>query len=236
MRILGLIPARGGSKGIPRKNLAPFAGKPLIEWTFEAALAAPSLDDVLLSTDDEEIAECGRLAGLQVPFLRPAALAGDKTPTIHVVIHVLEELDSMGERYDAVCLLQPTNPLRLPEDIEAAVQILCGSDVDSVVSFAPIPDVHNPHWAYLENEDGTVRNAMGGEPISRRQDLPRAWYREGSIYVTRTAALLEQMSLYGKRILPYFMPADRCGGIDTREELDVLEQQFKSNGARKPGA
>src|SRR6185437_13209048 len=110
MRILGIIPARGGSKGVPRKNIKLLAGKPLLAYTAEAALKVPSLSSVILSTDDPEIAETGKQLGLSVPFLRPSELAGDTTPTLPVVQHALNFLKTSGEEYDAVCLLQATNP------------------------------------------------------------------------------------------------------------------------------
>jgi CMP-N-acetylneuraminic acid synthetase len=113
-RVLGLIPARAGSKGVPRKNLKLLCGKPLLEYTAEAALAASRLSRVILSTEDEEIAEAGRRCGLEVPFLRPSELAADESPMLPVAQHAMGRLESAGDRFDALCLLQPTNPLRRP--------------------------------------------------------------------------------------------------------------------------
>ena len=231
MNVLGLIPARGGSKGIPRKNLVPFRGKPLLLWTCEAALTAESLCDVVLSTDDDEIAALARLAGVRVPFLRSPALARDDTPTLPVVQDALAHLKSTGSTYDAVCLLQPTNPLRAPRDIDAAVALLASRpDADSVVSVAEIPAVHHPFWAYLASADGSLRRAVPHALPARRQDLPPAWYREGALYVTRTRAI-EGGSLYGEKTLPYLMPASRSGGIDTSEDLRSLESRPATAGA-----
>src|SRR5262245_20247676 len=135
MRVLGIVTARGGSKGIPRKNIAPLLGKPLLTYTANAALAAKRLTRVVLSTDDEEIARIGREAGLDIPFLRPAELAKDDTPTIPVLQDTLLKLDAYGERFDAVLTLQPTNPLRLSEDIDGSIELLETTGADSVISF-----------------------------------------------------------------------------------------------------
>ncbi len=225
MRVLGLIPARGGSKGVLRKNLVVFAGKPLLVWTCEAALAASSLDAVVLSTDDPEIAACGEAAGVHVPFRRAAELAADDTPTLDVVRDALERLAAAGETYDAVCVLQPTNPLRRPEDIDAAVLQLEREGVDAVVSVAPVPHEHHPFWTYVLDDQGLLRKAVEGEVIPRRQELPQAWFREGSIYLVRTSVVLEQRSLYGERCSAYRIPAERSGGIDSMDDLVRLERQ-----------
>ena len=124
LRVLGIVTARGGSKGIPRKNTVPVAGKPLLAYTAEAALAARNLARVVLSTDDEEIAQAGRACGLEVPFLRPAELARDDTPSLPVIQDVVRRLETAGDRYDAVFTLQPTNPLRTVEDIDGAIELL----------------------------------------------------------------------------------------------------------------
>ena len=186
MRVLGIVPARGGSKGIPHKNITPLCGKPLLWYTAEAALAAQTLTDVVLSTDDEAIAEVGRRCGLEVPFLRPAELAQDTTPTLPVLQHAVHTLEAAGRSYDAVCLLQPTNPLRRAAHIDGCVRLLQEEQVDSVVTVLPVPHHYNPHWVLFADEDGRLYWSMGDpEPIPRRQLLPPAWHREGSVYVVR---------------------------------------------------
>lgn len=225
MRILGLIPARGGSKGIPRKNLAPFRGRPLLQWTCEAALRSRELSSVVLTTEDAEIAERGRAFGVRVPFLRPRELALDATPSLPVVQHALRALAETGEEYDAVCLLQPTNPLRTAEDIDAACRRLGESGADSVVSVGRVPSHFHPMWTYLLDERGDLRQALPGAVVPRRQDLPPAFWREGSLYVTLARILLAGNSLYGSRVAPYFMPEERSGGIDTPEDLAELERR-----------
>ncbi len=139
IEVLGLIPARGGSKGVPRKNLRLLCGKPLLQYTAEAALAARRLSRVILSTDDEEIAAIGRRCGLEVPFLRPAELAADDSSTLPVVQHAVRWMESHMARFEAICLLQPTTPLRRAEDIDACIVLLEQSGADSVVTVLQSP-------------------------------------------------------------------------------------------------
>ncbi len=226
MRILGLIPARGGSKGIPRKNLALLRGRPLLAWTCEAALAAQELAAVVLSTDDDEIAGCGRRCGVRVPFLRPADLALDTTPSLPVVQHALKAMEALDGRYDAVCLLQPTNPLRAANDIDAACTLFRAGGADSVVAVRPVPAHFHPFWTYLEDAEGCLVQAAGRGVVARRQDLPPAFWREGSVYVTARDTLLEHASLYGARMQPYLVPEERCGNIDTLRDLQEMERRM----------
>jgi CMP-N,N'-diacetyllegionaminic acid synthase len=220
VRVLGVIPARGGSKGVPRKNIRPLCGKPLLAWTAEAALAASCLDRVVLSTEDEEIAEVGRGLGLEVPFMRPAELAEDTTPTLPVLQHVLRSLEDRGDTYDAVCLLQPTHPLRPSAWIDGCVALFEASDADSVFTTVAVPVEYNPHWLYLARPDGTLYVSTGVDaPIPRRQDLPAAFRREGSVYVTLTTVILEQNSLYGSRTFGHPVPSEFSVNIDTPTDL-----------------
>lgn len=219
MRVLGLIPARGGSKGIPRKNIRPLGGKPLLQWTAEAALGANLLTRVVLSTEDEEIAAVGRSCGLDVPFMRPMELARDETPTLPVVQHALHALEASGDTFDAVCLLQPTSPFRLADDIDGCIALLGSSTADSVVTVLPVPAEHNPHWVYFGVPNGELRLSTGeSQPIPRRQSLPPAWHREGSVYVTRTAVVLDG-SLYGARVVGYPIDASKSVNIDDMDDF-----------------
>lgn len=224
MRVLALIPARGGSKGVPRKNIKPLAGKPLLAYTAEAALAAKHLTRIVLSTDDEEIAAVGRACGLDVPFLRPAELALDTTPTLPVVQHALRWLMSEGETFDALCLLQPTNPLRRAADIDACLELFAAQQADTVFTVLRVPAEHNPHWVYFKTDDGSLRLSTGeAAPIPRRQDLPAAFHREGSVYVTRTEIVLAQNSLYSQRVLGFEIDPSRSVNIDTPEDWAKAE-------------
>jgi CMP-N,N'-diacetyllegionaminic acid synthase len=225
LRVLGLIPARGGSKGVPGKNLRSLGGKPLLAWTAEAALAARSLDRVILSTDDSAIAMLGRSLHLDVPFLRPAELAKDETPTLDVVVHALRWLERAGDPYDAVALLQPTSPFRSPELIDRAVALLQEREATSVVTMRPVPHRYHPHWVFLRQEDGGVRLTTGErDPIPRRQMLPEALARDGRLYVTRSWVVLEQRSLYGDRCFPLCVPDEEDVNLDTLEDFAHAER------------
>ncbi len=235
MRVLGLIPARGGSKGVPRKNIKLLAGKPLLAYTAEAALAAKRLARVVLSTDDAEIAEVGKESGVEVPFFRPAELAEDSTPTLPVVQHALSFLERQGDRFDAVCLLQPTNPLRRAGDIDACIELMEHHAADCVVSVLRVPAEHNPHWVYFVNSDGSLRLSTGETtPIPRRQELPPAFHREGSIYITRRDVVMTQNSLFGARVVGYEMTPSLSVNIDTPEDWKLAEQLIvaKSSAAK----
>ncbi|MES1242672.1 MAG: acylneuraminate cytidylyltransferase family protein [Acidobacteriota bacterium] len=224
MRVLGLIPARGGSKGIPGKNVRLFGGRPLLAWTAEAALASTRLARTVLSTDDEGIAETGRRCGLDVPFLRPAELARDDTPTLPVVRHALEVLGDGGDGFDAVCLLQPTSPFRRAGDIDACIALLEERDLDAVVSVLPVPAEHNPHWVYFE-DGGLLRLATGeDQPVPRRQELPPAFHRDGSVYVTRREIVMAG-SLYGRRLGGYVMP-EAGVNLDTPADWERAERRI----------
>lgn len=225
MRVLGLIPARGGSKGVPRKNIRLLSGKPLIAYTAEAALAAKRLARVILSTEDAEIAAVGQSLGVEVPFLRPSELAQDDTPTLPVVQHTLRWLEEHDSYFDAVCLLQPTCPLRRPADIDASIELLERSDADSVISVLPVPLEYNPHWVYFQDKGGWLHLSMGEDaPISRRQDLPPAFHREGSIYVSRRDIVMEQNCFYGKHLIGYPIEPQYSVNIDTEEDWARAEK------------
>lgn len=227
MKIVGLIPARGGSKGVPRKNIRNLRGKPLLAYTAESALAAKFLSRVVLSTEDEEIAEVGRNYGIDVPFLRPFELAQDKTPSLPVVQHALSILEKNGEHFDAVCLLQPTNPLRRSQDIDACIELFIESNADCVVSVLPVPHEYNPKWVFWKDNKGKMSLATGDEEIiPRRQDLPPAFHRDGSVYLTRSEIIIKDQSLYGKNILGYEISPEFSANIDTEEDWQRIEKRI----------
>lgn len=228
MRVLGVIPARGGSKGIPRKNIRLLGGKPLIAWTIEAARQSRLLTRVILSTEDEEIAAVGRQWGVEVPFLRPAELAQDDTPTLPVVLHALRELEHRGEKYDAVCLLQPTAPLRKPEWIDGCIRLLEETGADAVVTVCRIPEEYHPWWALLRDGEGWLMFSHGRSIPARRQDLPPAYHREGSVYVTRRRVLMEDGSLYGKKLEGWEVSRDETVNLDSEEDWRRAEQALRN--------
>ena len=222
MRILGLIPARGGSKGIPRKNIKLLQGKALICYSIEVGLDCSLLDQVVVSTDDREIADISLSAGAEVPFMRPANLASDTSPSIDTVVHALHFFEEQGQPFDAVCLLQPTVPFRNCLDLTAAIKLFKQKAVDSLVSVREVPHAYNPHWVYEKDEATGFLGIATGEKkiITRRQDLPKAYYRDGAIYITKSAVVLKQNSLYGKTILPYVMHKSPAINIDTMEDWE----------------
>ena len=187
MRILAIIPARGGSKGVPKKNSKLLGGKPLIAYTIQAAQNSKLITDIIVSTDSDEIIKIVQDYGLEVPFKRPANLATDESPTILTIIHALEYFKSRGIQYDAVCLLQVTNPFRTNEFIDKSIEKFKNSNTDSLVSVLKVPHEFNPHWVFEKKEDGNLKISTGeSKIISRRQDLPTAYFRDGSIYITKT--------------------------------------------------
>lgn len=221
MRVLGLVLARGGSKGVARKNIRLLAGQPLLAYTAQAALAARRLTRVIVSTDDAEIAEIARRCALEVPFMRPAELARDETPSLPVVQHAIERLEACGERFDAVCQLQPTSPFRAPGEIDACIELLEERGADSVMTVVPVPAEYNPHWVYFQNPDGSLHLSTGEvSPIPRRQALPPAWCRDGSVYVTRRDIVMRLNSLYGSFVLGMVVSAAERVNIDSLEDFD----------------
>jgi CMP-N,N'-diacetyllegionaminic acid synthase len=216
MRVLGLIPARGGSKGVPRKNVRELGGKPLIGHTIDAARNAKRIDRIVVSTEDQEIAAKSKSLGAEVPFLRPAELAEDDTPMLPVIVHALQAVAADGWEADAVCLLQPTFPFRRPRDIDHCIDALEAQRADCVISVHRVPHHYNPHWVYFEQPDGSLQLSTGeSEPIPRRQELPPAFHRSGAVYVTRASVVTEARSLYGDRVVGYETPADTACNIDT---------------------
>ncbi len=234
MRVLGIIPARGGSKGVQRKNIRLLCGKPLLAYTSDSAMGATRLSHTILSTEDLEIAEVGRSLGLDVPFMRPAELATDSAASFPVVVHAITELEKQGESYDAVCLLQPTNPLRRAADIDNCIELLESSSADSVVSVLPVPHEYNPKWVYWQSELGEMTLSTGeSSPTTRRQDLPPAFHRDGSVYVTRRSVIDDFGDLYGRRVRGYEMPRQYSVNIDTADDWALAEQLVKEQAADK---
>lgn len=223
---MGVIPARGGSKSIPHKNIALLAGRPLLAYTCDAALGSRVLTRVILSTDDQEIASVGRDCGVEVPFLRPAELATDRATGLAVIRNALEWLRTY-ERYapELVVYLQPTSPLRTSRHIDEAVCLLLDSDADSVVSVVEVPHQYNP-VSVMKIENGRLVPFLTdeGTHILRRQDKPKVYARNGpAVLVTRRAVLERTSSLYGEQLLPYIMDWPESLDVDTGMDLLVAE-------------
>lgn len=234
MKVLGVITARAGSKGLPGKNVKLLAGKPLLAYTIHAARASNALDSVILSTEDEQIADLGRQLGCDVPFIRPRDLAQDNTPHLPVIQHAVQWMKERANYSpDAVMILQPTSPLRQPEDIRAAVELLNRSRADSVVSASEVPAHAHPMRVLRIDDTGAAVLFVSGDRvrhrINRRQDLPEAWVMNGAIYVCRTRVLFaSEPSLYGDRVMVYRMPAERGLSIDDARDFAEAERALQA--------
>lgn len=219
-QFLGLVPARGGSKGIPRKNLIPLLGEPLISYTFEAAKGSKSLARVVLSTEDEEIAAFGRRYGIEVPFMRPARLAEDDTPMIEVIAHCLAELYAEGYRPDYVVLLQPTSPLRTSAHIDAAIERVRTSEADTVVSVEQVPHRFTPGSLMRTGPKGNIVPYLKRKMILRRQDKPLFYARNGPAILIVRREVIEEGKLYGRKVYPFEM--GRAESIDIDDSVDLI--------------
>lgn len=224
--VLAIIPARGGSKGVPRKNIRDLAGKPLIAWTIEAARKSAYIDRTVISSDDQEIIAVAKNWGCEAPFVRPADLARDDTPGIDPVLHALKELPG----YDYVVLLQPTSPLRTEEDIDGCIA-RCEEKLASACVSVTEP-AHHPQWMFTLS-DADVLLPISAQRGVRRQDLPDVYALNGAVYVARTAWLVETRNFLGEGAYGYVMPSSRSIDIDTEQDIAfaacLLQQKFKEN-------
>jgi CMP-N-acetylneuraminic acid synthetase len=222
MRVLGIVPARGGSKGIPNKNLAMLAGRPLLAYTADAARASRTLTRVIVSTDDERIAAGARALGLEVPFLRPAALAADDTPMLPVLQHAVTAMRDAGFDAEAVVVLQPTSPLRRADHIDAAVERLGETGADSIVSVVEVPHQFNP-VSVLQLVGERLRPLLDAPTVSGRQNKPRVFARNGPAVLAVRAAVIAAGSLYGDDCRPIVMSPEDSLDIDTPWDLKLAE-------------
>jgi CMP-N,N'-diacetyllegionaminic acid synthase len=225
-RTLGIVPARGGSKGVPGKNLRVLAGRSLIEYAAQAARESGVLDRTILSTDSTEIAEAGRRAGLEVPFLRPASLAQDDTPMLPVLRHAIDALASEGWVADVIVLLQPTSPLRRPSHVRDAVAMLRDSNADSVVTVVEVPRHLSPD--YVMRIDGGLLQPFlpDGHRVTRRQDARPAYSRDGTVYACWRRTIEQFNSLYGDRCQPLIVDAADSLSIDSLDDWDAAERRL----------
>lgn len=225
--VLALIPARGGSKGVPRKNIRPLGGKPLLAWSIEAAKAAPSVSKIIVSTEDEEIAEVAKKYGAEVPFMRPANLAEDATPDYPVCLHVLDALAAQGVYPEFVAWLRPTAPLRTADDIEKALAILKATGADSVRSV--VASKAHPYWMKTLDGDFLAPFVPGKDEntYTRRQALPPVYMLNGAIDITRSAVVRASGKIWGEKLAAYVMPQERSVDIDTLHDFETAEARMK---------
>lgn len=229
--VLAIVPARGGSKGVPRKNVAELTpGRTLLHYVAEAARGTVRVDKVILSTDDEEIAQVGRDAGLDVPFMRPPELAADDTPMLPVLQHAIGHAASGGWVPEYVVLLQPTSPLRRWQHIDDAVSLLVNSHADSVVTVVEVPKHLSPDYV-MKIEGGTLRPFLPeGARITRRQDVRPAYYRDGTVYAFRRDTIERFGNIYGDRCLPLLLEARDSLSIDSPEDWAAAARILAARG------
>ncbi len=225
-KVVAIIPARGGSKGIPGKNILPIAGKPLIAWTIHAAQRAQSIDRIIVSTDDEEIANVAKAYGEDPPFQRPAHLATDCAAANDVILHAIEFLQKQGEHFDRVILLQPTSPLRTSKDIDDALSLMDVKHADSVIGVSLVSEP--PQWMQRFNEDGIIKDYFPElEKPLNRQDLNVPYIVNGAIYITSMKQFQTTKHISSGIIAGYIMSKDRAVDIDEEIDFKLAELLLK---------
>lgn len=228
MKILYFIPARGGSKGLPGKNIRPLHHKPLIAYSIEAALQCAHLGVVMVNTDDPQIAEVAKTFGAEVPFLRPAELATDSAATLDVLEHTLEYYKQQGQEFDLVVVLQPTSPLRTSQDIDAAIELMEQKHAEAIVSVCE--NEHHPLWSNSLPPDGSMRDFMRKEVKGKnRQQLPPSYRLNGALYISSPAAILKHKGFLHNGTYAYIMPAERSVDIDHLIDFQLAEILLKNN-------
>jgi N-acylneuraminate cytidylyltransferase len=218
MKVLAVIPARGGSKGVPGKNIRIVGGKPLIAWTIDAAHESVFVDRVVLSSDDQEIIEVAQKYNCDIPFVRDSSLACDRTPTIDVVLDAINRCPG----YEWVVLLQPTSPLRTSNDIDLAIKQCIQYNAPACVSVCLAQE--SPYWMFTLQKDARLQSLLPDMKITRRQDLPDVYSLNGAIYVARTQWLMQEKKFITHETIAYEMPVERSIDIDT--ESDFLQLQI----------
>lgn len=227
-KILGIITARGGSRGIPGKNIKILGGKPLIAYTIETALMSSLMSDIIVSTEDKNIADIARSFGAEVPFYRPAELATDTTGHLEVVTHALNFMEDIkGKIYDYVVILQPTSPFRKIEDIDETIKKIIHHNADSAFSMYEIEPSYHPIKIKKMEGDKVFPYALEEQEGLRRQDLPVAYKRSGAVYVTKRDLIIKEGRLFGDNLVGHLVPKDRSIDIDTEIDWLVAEYMYK---------
>ncbi len=217
--VIAIIPARGGSKGLRRKNVLPVSGKPLIAWTIEAAKRASRISRLILSSDDQEIIDTAKGYGCEVPFIRPAELATDAASSVDVVLHALEHVQDC----EYVMLLQPTSPLRNSQDIDAAFDLMMEKNAETCVSVCPVEE--SPYWMYRVDDNERLRPLLQRNELpARRQDLPEVFILNGAIYISKVKRLIATRSFIDQDTVGYAMSRERSIDIDTKEDFLRFER------------
>ena len=228
MSILGIIPARGGSKGLPGKNVLELSGKPLIAWSIERAISSRYLDKVIVSTDDKKIAETAEKYGAEIPFLRPREIAVDTTPMIDVIVHAVDYFKARNLSYDYIALFEPTSPLRKKDDIDNAIEQLIDNekDADSLVSLGEVHMEH-PSIVKIINSGYVSPYESDTGKITRRQELGKVYFPYGVIYLSKTEKLIEEGTFYQERTLPFYIERWQNYEIDDIYDFKCIEAVMK---------
>lgn len=232
-RILGLIPARGGSKGLPNKNIRPLLGKPLIAWTIEQALKSKYLDRIIVSTEDKKIAKISKEYGAEVPFIRPERLATDDAKTVDVVKHaIMWFVNHKIDSFEYIVVLQPTSPLRQSKDIDSAIEYLFKRKARAVISVCQAE--HSPLWSNTLPVDLCMKNFLKKDILNKnRQQLPIFYRLNGAIYLVEVDYFLKTGSFYGEYTYAYIMPKWRSVDIDDEFDFFIAECIIKYYNRRK---
>ena len=228
---LAIIPVRSGSKGLPNKNILPLAGKPLIHWTIEAALASGVFSEVFVSTDSQLYAEIAEQAGVSVPILRPEHLATDQASTIDVVLDVLNYFSARGKKFDEVAVLQATSPLRTAQDIQQAVSLMTEREAPSVISVAPAE--HPPFWTQPLAEDLCIASFAEAIRDQPRQALGKFYRLNGAIYLAKVECLIQQRTFLTPKTIAFIMPAEHSVDIDSALDFHFAESIFAYQNREK---
>ncbi len=225
-KVLALVPARSGSKGLPMKNIRKLQGRPLLAWPIDAARNTRYIDRVVVSTDSKEYAELAHAAGADVPFLRPAELSVDTAPSIAFILHALDTLEASGDKYDYVVLLEPTSPLTEASDIEAALETLAAhlTLADAIVSVAELVGTH-PAFAIILDETGMIRPyaSQSFARLPRRQDIEPLYVLDGSLYISTTEALRSKKGFCHERTMSHLMPRYKSFEVDDLVDFICIE-------------
>ena len=223
MKVLAIIPARGGSKGLPGKNIKPLLGKPLIGWTIEQAKASKYITEIFVSTDSREIADVAETFGVSVSELRPAEFASDTATSASFLIYTIEKLCKEGKFFDYIILLEPTSPLRIIEDIDNSIEKLHNTpEAESIVGVCKVEGSH-PLFMVKQTDAGFLQSYLNENSVARRQDIEDLYYFEGTVYVSKTESFLKRKSFYHEKTLPYIIPKSRAFEVDDSEDWLIIE-------------
>lgn len=223
LKVLGIIPARAGSKGIPHKNIRVLKGKPLIHWAANALMKTKMVHTRICSTDSVEIADCVKQTGIEVPWLRPAELAEDSSSTVDVLVHALRRYQEQHNNFTHIALVQPTSPTVLPDDIDAAIQLAIEKSADTVITGFHSHHVHPSLMYALGNDKQVTWLLPDNQRKSRRQEFSTVFIRTGLVYVVRADLVLERHSIYGERIFSLEIPESRSITIDEERDFRFAE-------------